>query len=86
MVPIMTELMGMSKNDARTLSMLILLPPASAGAVVEYSSHDNVDWWLSAILFGLYFVANPAGAKVREMRVKSRQSSAGASVLRIVLC
>jgi uncharacterized membrane protein YfcA len=86
MVPIMTELMGMSKNDARTLSMLILLPPASAGAVVEYSSHDNVDWWLSAILFGLYFVTNPAGAKVRGLRARSRQPSAGASVLRIVLC
>jgi uncharacterized membrane protein YfcA len=64
MVPIMTELMGMSKNDARTLSLLILLPPASFGAVIEYARHDNIDWWLSAMLFVLYFFTNPLGARV----------------------
>eukprot|EP01051_Picozoa_sp_SAG22_P027200 SAG22_NODE_8984_length_616_cov_1.425532_2_plen_95_part_01 len=81
MVPIMTELMGMAKNDARTLSMLIMcvyaavghsrsywdpyclltaavarrLPPASAGAVVEYQQHGHIDWWMSGVLFLLYF-------------------------------
>ena len=56
----------MAKNDARTLSMLILLPPASAGAVIEYAAHNNIDWWMSGVLFVLYFVTNPLGAKVRR--------------------
>lgn len=64
MVPFMTELMKIHKDDARTLSLMILLPPASAGAVIEYSSKDNVDWPLAACLFGLYFVTNPFGAKI----------------------
>jgi uncharacterized membrane protein YfcA len=84
MVPIMTEMMGMTKNDARALSMLILLPPASAGAVVEYQKHDNIIWWLSAVLFGLYFVMNPLGAKVGR-DVETHLFKAGQSFIFFVL-
>lgn len=63
MVPLMTELFAVHKDDARTLSLLILLPPVSIGAIVKYEQEDSVDWAISGLMFFLYFCTNYTGAK-----------------------
>ena len=47
----MTELFGVHKDDARTLSLLILLPPVSIGAIVKYESENSVDWAMAGVMF-----------------------------------
>lgn len=64
MVPLFTEVYGMEKNDARTLSMMVLLPPVGLGAVIEYGRRRDVDWIAAAVLFLLYFVFNALGSYV----------------------
>lgn len=71
MVPIFTDLFGLHKDDARTMSLMILLPPVSAGAVIKYAMEDGVDFPVAGVLFALYFVSNHSGSKVgRNMSTK----------------
>ncbi len=69
MVPLLIWLFRVSKNDARAISLAILLPPVSIGAVWKYHSEGDVNWW--AVLVGLlaYMTSNYFGA-----RFGSRQS------------
>merc|ERR1712048_655801 len=62
-VPIFTELFGITKDDARTLSLLILLPPVSVGAVIKYAMEDDIDWYMTLVLLASYMAANSPGAK-----------------------
>lgn len=62
-VPIFTELFGITKDDARTLSLVILLPPVSIGAVIKYAYEDDIDWYMSLALLLLYMCSNYPGAK-----------------------
>ncbi len=64
MVPLFISLFALHKDDARALSLTILLPPVSLGAVLEYGAHDRIDWVNAAIIFALYFSTNHLGAKV----------------------
>ncbi|HAA56500.1 MAG TPA: hypothetical protein DCE42_17170, partial [Myxococcales bacterium] len=64
MVPILISLFGVHKDDARSLSLAVLLPPVSIGAVIEYQSRGNIDWKISAIIFVLYFATNYSGARM----------------------
>jgi uncharacterized membrane protein YfcA len=64
MVPIFLSLFGLHKDDARALSLAILLPPVSLGAVIEYANHDGVNWEAAGVVFCLYFLTNFHGARV----------------------
>ena len=72
MVPILIGLFAMHKDDARALSLSILLPPVSIGAVVEYHKHDAIDWWGCGIIFALYFATNFFGARLGRIHNTSR--------------
>jgi len=63
MVPLFMGLFALHKDDARALSLAILLPPVSVGAIVEYAHHDAIDWEVAGIMFILYFLTNHFGAK-----------------------
>lgn len=63
MVPVFTELCGVHKDDARTLSLLILLPPVSIGAVIKYEQEHKIDWPMAGVLLALYFSSNALGAR-----------------------
>jgi len=63
MVPLFMGLFALHKDDARALSLAILLPPVSVGAVVEYAHHDAIDWRVAGVIFVLYFLTNHFGAK-----------------------
>ena len=64
MVPLFIGLFHLHKDDARALSLSILLPPVSVGAVLEYEQHGAIDWWVSGIIFALYFLTNHYGARL----------------------
>jgi uncharacterized protein len=64
MVPIYTSLMGMHKDDARALSLAVLLPPVAAGAAWKYHQEGAIDWSLAAVIFIAYFSTNYFGAKM----------------------
>lgn len=63
MVPLFISLFALHKDDARALSLTILLPPVSLGAVLEYAAYDRIDWWLAFAIFCLYFATNHLGAQ-----------------------
>lgn len=64
LVPVLVSLFGLHKDDARSLSLAILLPPVSIGAVIEYQHHGKIDWPAAALIFAAYFATNYFGAKV----------------------
>ncbi len=64
MVPLFISLFDLHKDDARALSLSILLPPCSLGAIIHYQANDAVDWTTAAIIFGLYFATNAFGARL----------------------
>lgn len=64
MVPIFTDIYNMKKDFARLLSLLILLPPVSLGAVIKYSSENAIVWKSVIIIFVCYFITNYYGSKI----------------------
>ena len=64
MVPLLIWLFGMDKDDARTLSLLLLLPPVSIGAVIRYQSRGDIIWLVTLIGFCTYFLSNYWGARL----------------------
>ncbi len=64
MTPIFVGLFGMKKDDARLLSLLILLPPVSLGAVIKYHMEGAVVWQSALIIFFAYFITNYFGSKL----------------------
>jgi uncharacterized protein len=62
MVPIYTSLMGIHKDDARAISLAVLLPPVGIGAAMKYNQETTIDWTLAAIIFAAYFATNYFGA------------------------
>lgn len=63
MVPLFTSLFKMDKDDARAVSLAILLPPVSLGAVLQYHQAGGINWKAAAIVFCAYFLTNHLGAK-----------------------
>jgi uncharacterized membrane protein YfcA len=64
MVPFYTTFMGIHKDDARALSLAVLLPPVGIGAAIKYNQNSSIDWTLAAIIFAAYFATNYFGAKL----------------------
>ena len=62
-VPALIRLYGVHKDDARTISLAMLAPPVSIGAVVQYQSRGDVDWVVAGVLLASYLVANLWGAR-----------------------
>jgi uncharacterized membrane protein YfcA len=63
MVPIFTNLFKLHKDDARALSLAILLPPVSIGAVIKYYNADSINWLWALVIFLAYFSTNLFGTK-----------------------
>jgi len=64
MVPLFMSLFSLHKDDARALSLCILLPPVSIGAIIEYQNHNAIDWTVAGVLLGLYLLTNHTGARI----------------------
>ncbi len=63
-VPILSTIFKVEKNIARAISLAILLPPVSLGAVIKYSSMGDINWIAAIIIFISYFTMNYVGAKI----------------------
>ena len=64
MVPLLIGLFALHKDDARALSLAILLPPVSVGAVIEYSAHGGIDWAGAGVILVAYISTNLFGARM----------------------
>lgn len=72
MVPALIWLFGMHKDDARAISLAILTPPVSVGAVLKYSAEGDVRWDLALIGFAAYFISNYWGAQLGKAAAPRR--------------
>ena len=48
LVPILTMGLGIEQHDAQTISLAILMPPVSLGAVVKYGFIESDSMWAPA--------------------------------------
>lgn len=63
LVPILTYLFAVAQNEARIISLAILLPPVSVGAVLRYGwVGGDVNGQTALILLATYMICNDAGA------------------------
>ena len=63
LVPIFTSFFGLEQNVARAMSLTILLPPVSLGAVIKYGLIEgDINWTIAATLLISYIVLNGLGA------------------------
>lgn len=67
MVPFYTSIMGIHKDDARAISLAVLLPPVGIGAAIKYNQEASIDWKLAAIIFLAYFATNYFGARLGRL-------------------
>ncbi len=72
MTPLFINVFSMDKDDARALSLMILLPPVSLGAVLKYSGEGTVIWSAALIIFISYFLTNYFGSKLALTHSASR--------------
>ncbi|MFC1978490.1 sulfite exporter TauE/SafE family protein [Chloroflexota bacterium] len=78
LIPYLTMVKGIEQREAQTMSLAILLPPVSLGAVLKYGLIENdIIWPAVGIIFAAYVVASGFGYKL-SMKHKSM-------VLRIAL-
>ncbi|MFC1742797.1 sulfite exporter TauE/SafE family protein [Candidatus Riflebacteria bacterium] len=64
MVPVFNKLFGFDKDTARGLSLAILLPPVSIGAVYRYQFSNDVHWLVAILIFFGYFLTNYFGSRM----------------------
>lgn len=83
MVPLLCWLFALPKNDARAISLAILLPPVSIGAALRYHQQGDVRWLPAIVGFVAYFLTNYQGAKVG--RTSSSKSFDGVMGVVLVL-
>ena len=63
LVPIFTSFFGLEQNVARAMSLTILLPPVSLGAVIKYGLIEgDINWTIAATLLISYIALNGLGA------------------------
>ena len=63
LVPIFTSFFGLEQNVARAMSLTILLPPVSLGAVIKYGLIEgDINWTVAATLLISYIALNGLGA------------------------
>ena len=86
MVPILISAVGLHKDDARALSLAILLPPVSIGAVVEYQQHGGIDWHAAGVILIAYVATNfPGAALGRRHKTQLFLRVTGAALLTLGL-
>ncbi len=66
MVPIFTGIYRIKKDSARGISLAILLPPVSLGAVIKYSEMGDIRWNAVLVMFVTFFIVNYFGAKLAK--------------------
>lgn len=65
LVPIFTSIFGLEQNVARAMSLAILLPPVSLGAVIKYGVIEaDINWTVAGILLVSYIALNGVGASI----------------------
>jgi len=65
LIPYLTMVKGVEQREAQTMSLAILLPPVSLGAVLKYGLiENNVIWPAVGIIFAAYVVASGFGYKL----------------------
>lgn len=65
LVPVFTSVFGLGQNEARSMSLAVLLPPVSLGAVVKYGLVEaDINWWYALVLLVSYMAFNGMGARV----------------------
>lgn len=74
MLPFFTSGMHIAKNDARLMSLAILLPPVSIGAVIQYQANASIDWRIAMVLLLAYLSTNFFGARQGEKTSPERFS------------
>jgi uncharacterized membrane protein YfcA len=72
LVPLLIKVYGVHKDDARAISLAILLPPVSIGAVIKYQMQGDIRWVATAIGFGAYLVSNYWGARIGRLHSSRR--------------
>eukprot|EP00656_Telonema_subtile_P058632 TRINITY_DN9989_c0_g1_i3.p1 TRINITY_DN9989_c0_g1~~TRINITY_DN9989_c0_g1_i3.p1 ORF type:complete len:250 (+),score=46.18 TRINITY_DN9989_c0_g1_i3:317-1066(+) len=63
MMPVLTGLFRLHKDDARALTLAVLCPPTTLGAVLKYSSEGDVKWGVAVVMLVCYLLPNHLGAK-----------------------
>jgi uncharacterized membrane protein YfcA len=84
MVPLFISFFGLHKDDARAMSLAILLPPVSVGAVVEYHAHQEIDWMIAGVFLVAYFITNYPGARLGRAHDTKRFLSVMGAVLGVL--
>jgi len=64
LIPILTMGLGIEQHEAQTISLAILLPPVSLGAVVKYGLMEgDIIWPAAGIMLAIYAVTAGLGYK-----------------------
>ncbi len=71
-IPILMRFFGLHKDEARAISLAVLTPPVSVGAVLKYHSMGHVSWPLVLSGFTGYFLSNYWGAKLGKKHSPGR--------------
>ncbi len=66
MVPVFVGVFRIPKDEARAITLAILLPPVSVGAVIKYHGMGDVDWIATGVIFLSFFLVNYFGAKAAK--------------------
>ena len=64
MVPLFSWIFRMHKDDARAISLAILVPPVSVGAVLKYHDQGDIIWPMAAVGLCTYLLSNYWGARL----------------------
>ena len=65
LVPILTMGLGIEQHEAQTMSLAILLPPVSLGAVVKYGLIENdIIWPAAGLMLLAYIITCGVGYKI----------------------
>lgn len=72
LVPLLVKLFGMDKDDARAVSLAMLVPPVSIGAVIKYQTQGDIHWYAVLVALTAYFASNYWGAKLGRRETGDR--------------
>lgn len=61
MMPALTILFRLHKDDCRAITLAILCAPSTLGAVIGYSIKGDVKWGIAIVMFFGYLIFNKLG-------------------------
>jgi uncharacterized membrane protein YfcA len=65
LIPYLTMIKGIEQKEAQTMSLAILLPPVSLGAVLRYGLMENdIVWSVAGIMLAAYILSSGLGYKL----------------------